>query len=81
MPYGAGGPGRSAARTAGAAAGPKRGRFKRRKVSVLTINKIGHVDYKNVGLLRQFTDERGGRATQVCGLHGAEGDRRAGEHC
>jgi small subunit ribosomal protein S18 len=59
MAYGAGGPGRAPARAAGAAAGPKRGRFKRRKVSVLTINKIGHVDYKNVGLLRQFTDERG----------------------
>ena len=61
MAYGAGGPGRSGPRSAAgaAAAQPKRGRFKRRKVSVLTINKISHVDYKNVGLLRQFTDERG----------------------
>ena len=33
--------------------------FKRRKVSTLTINKIKTVDYKNVTLLRTFTDDRG----------------------
>ena len=43
----------------GGPGGPKRGRFKRRKVSYLTINKITRVDYKNVTLLRQFTDDRG----------------------
>ena len=43
---------------AGAAASKNR-RFKRRKVSSLTINKITHVDYKNVTLLRTFTDDRG----------------------
>ena len=45
----------------GAAGGPRKGgaRFKRRKVSYLTINKITSVDYKNVTLLRNFTDDRG----------------------
>ena len=38
--------------------GPNK-RFKRRKVSYLTVNKITVVDYKNVTLLRQFTDDRG----------------------
>jgi small subunit ribosomal protein S18 len=48
-----GGPGGPAGR-------PKRaGGFKRRKVSSLTINKIKTVDYKNVTLLRTFTDDRG----------------------
>ncbi len=42
-----------------AAGGNKNRRFKRRKVSTLTLNKITHVDYKNVTLLRQFTDDRG----------------------
>ncbi len=37
----------------------KNTRFKRRKVSTLTINKIKTVDYKNVTLLRTFTDDRG----------------------
>lgn len=46
-----GGPGGPAAR--------KNTRFKRRKVSTLTINKITHVDYKNVTMLRTFTDDRG----------------------
>ena len=57
MAYGTGGPSRGPARPGGPAA--KRGRFKRRKVSYLTINKISYVDYKNVTLLRQFTDDRG----------------------
>ncbi len=39
--------------------GAKNNRFKRRKVSTLTINKIKTVDYKNVALLRTFTDDRG----------------------
>ena len=38
---------------------PPNKRFKRRKVSSLTINKIKTVDYKNVQLLRTFTDDRG----------------------
>ena len=46
-------------RPGGGPGGPKNRRFKRRKVSYLTINKITHVDYKNVTLLRQFTDDRG----------------------
>lgn len=58
MAYGSGGPSRGPARPGGPAAA-KRGRFKRRKVSYLTINKISYVDYKNVTLLRQFTDDRG----------------------
>ena len=47
-----GGPGGPAGR-------PKRTGFKRRKVSSLTIHKIKTVDYKNVTLLRTFTDDRG----------------------
>ena len=64
MAYGspAGGGGRGPARPGGAG-GPgganKNRRFKRRKVSYLTVNKITQVDYKNVTLLRQFTDDRG----------------------
>ena len=48
-PAGPGGPGGARKNT----------RFKRRKVSTLTINKIKTVDYKNVTLLRTFTDDRG----------------------
>ena len=48
-PGGPGGPGGARKNT----------RFKRRKVSTLTINKIKTVDYKNVTLLRTFTDDRG----------------------
>ena len=66
MAYGSsgGGGGRGPARPGGAgpggaAGGGKNRRFKRRKVSYLTLNKIANVDYKNVTLLRQFTDERG----------------------
>ena len=43
----------------GPAGARKNPRFKRRKVSSLTINKIKTVDYKNVTLLRTFTDDRG----------------------
>ncbi len=43
----------------GPAGARKNTRFKRRKVSSLTINKIKTVDYKNVTLLRTFTDDRG----------------------
>ncbi len=43
----------------GGPAANKNRRFKRRKVSTLTINKIKTVDYKNVTLLRTFTDDRG----------------------
>jgi small subunit ribosomal protein S18 len=53
------GPGRFAPRPGASAAGGKARRFKRRKVRYLTINKITYVDYKNVTLLRQFTDDRG----------------------
>jgi small subunit ribosomal protein S18 len=62
MAYGSpgGGAGRGPARP-GARPGPggANKRFKRRKVSYLTVNKITYVDYKNVTLLRQFTDDRG----------------------
>ena len=59
MAYGSsgGGGGRGPARPS--AGGAKNRRFKRRKVSYLTLNKITYVDYKNATLLRQFTDERG----------------------
>ncbi|MGO8670301.1 MAG: 30S ribosomal protein S18 [Capsulimonadaceae bacterium] len=59
MAYGQSGGGRGPARPAAPAGGAKNRRFKRRKVSYLTINKISYVDYKDVTLLRQFTDERG----------------------
>lgn len=36
---------------------PKKGR--RRKVSYLTINKIDFVDYKEVNILKRFTNDRG----------------------
>ena len=62
MAYGSPAGGRSPAGRAGGPAGAgarKRPAFKRRKVSYLTINKITQVDYKNVTLLRNFTDDRG----------------------
>lgn len=59
MAYGSSGAGRGPARSASGAGGSKNRRFKRRKVSFLTINKISYVDYKDISLLRQFTDERG----------------------
>lgn len=49
----------SGPRPGGARAAGGNKRFKRRKVSYLTVNKITTVDYKNVTLLRQFTDDRG----------------------
>ncbi len=36
---------------------PKKGR--RRKVSYLTLNKINHVDYKEIAILKRFISERG----------------------
>ena len=57
--YGSGGGGRPGGRPGGARPGGPNKRFKRRKVSYLTVNKITSVDYKNVPLLRQFTDDRG----------------------
>jgi small subunit ribosomal protein S18 len=61
MAYGSSAGGRGSSRSAAPSAGgnSKNRRFKRRKVSILTINKITHVDYKDIPLLRQFTDERG----------------------
>ena len=60
MAYGSpGGPSRGPARPGGRPASGANKRFKRRKVSYLTVNKITTVDYKNVTLLRQFTDDRG----------------------
>ncbi|MBV9848060.1 MAG: 30S ribosomal protein S18 [Armatimonadetes bacterium] len=58
---GPGGPRRDGPRRDGPGGRPGGGnkRFKRRKVSYLTVNKITSVDYKNVTLLRQFTDDRG----------------------
>jgi small subunit ribosomal protein S18 len=35
------------------------GRNKRRKVCYFTVNKITHVDYKDLDLLRKFISERG----------------------
>ncbi|MCC3376793.1 30S ribosomal protein S18 [Cohnella sp. REN36] len=37
----------------------RRGRNKRRKVCYFTVNKITHVDYKDLDLLRKFISERG----------------------
>jgi small subunit ribosomal protein S18 len=37
----------------------RRGRNKRRKVCYFTVNKIKHVDYKDLDLLRKFVSERG----------------------
>lgn len=37
----------------------RRGRPKRRKVCYFTVNKITHIDYKDVDLLRKFVSERG----------------------
>lgn len=37
----------------------RRGRRPRRKVCYFTANKIDHIDYKDVGLLRKFVSERG----------------------
>lgn len=37
----------------------RRGRRPRRKVCYFSANKIKHIDYKDVGLLRKFVSERG----------------------
>ncbi len=37
----------------------RRGRQKRRKVCYFTANKITHIDYKDVELLKKFISERG----------------------
>jgi small subunit ribosomal protein S18 len=37
----------------------RRGRNKRRKVCYFTVNKITHIDYKDLDLLRKFISERG----------------------
>ena len=37
----------------------RRGRNKRRKVCYFTVNKIQHIDYKDLDLLRKFISERG----------------------
>lgn len=37
----------------------KGGRAKRRKVCFFTANKIQHIDYKDVDLLKRFISERG----------------------
>ncbi len=34
-------------------------RGKRRKVCYFTVNKIKHIDYKNIDLLKKFVSERG----------------------
>ena len=37
----------------------KGGRNKRKKVCFFTVNKITHIDYKDVDMLRKFISERG----------------------
>jgi len=37
----------------------KKGRNKRRKVCYFTVNKITHIDYKDVDTLKKFISERG----------------------
>ncbi|MCG7408371.1 30S ribosomal protein S18 [Paenibacillus sp. ACRRX] len=39
--------------------GGRRGRNKRRKVCFFTANKIKHIDYKDIDLLKKFISERG----------------------
>jgi len=39
--------------------GGRRGRNKRRKVCYFTVNKITHIDYKDVETLKKFISERG----------------------
>ncbi|GGF94121.1 30S ribosomal protein S18 [Paenibacillus abyssi] len=39
--------------------GRKGGRNKRRKVCFFTVNKITHIDYKDIELLKKFISERG----------------------
>lgn len=37
----------------------RRGRGKRRKVCYFTVNKIQHIDYKDIDTLKKFVSERG----------------------
>ena len=50
-----------------------RGRKQRRKVCTFCVDKIQHIDYKDIGRLRKFTSERGKilprRMTGVCAKH------------
>ena len=50
-----------------------RGRKPRRKVCAFCVDKIQHIDYKDVARLRRFTSERGKilprRATGACAMH------------
>jgi len=39
--------------------GGRRGRGKRRKVCYFTVNKIEHIDYKDIDMLKKFISERG----------------------
>jgi small subunit ribosomal protein S18 len=39
--------------------GRGKGRNKRRKVCFFTVNKIAHIDYKDIDTLRKFISERG----------------------
>ena len=50
-----------------------RGRKPRRKVCTFCVDKIEHIDYKDIGRLRRFTSERGKilprRMTGTCAKH------------
>ena len=50
-----------------------RGRKPRRKVCAFCVDKVQHIDYKDVGRLRRFTSERGKilprRMTGTCAKH------------
>ena len=50
-----------------------RGHKPRRKVCLFCVDKIEHIDYKDIGRLRKFTSERGKilprRMTGVCAEH------------
>ncbi|MEU7785397.1 30S ribosomal protein S18 [Amycolatopsis sp. NPDC049159] len=48
---------------------PERGRPAKRKVNLLRANRVTHVDWKDVELLRKFISDRGKiRARRVTGL-------------
>ena len=50
-----------------------RGHKPRRKVCLFCVDKIEHIDYKDIGRLRKFTSERGKilprRTTGTCAAH------------
>jgi len=52
---------------------PRTGRKPRRKVCAFCVDKIQHIDYKDIGRLRRFTSERGKilprRMTGTCAKH------------